>query len=426
MNTTHTSKPLMAFRQVPRTGVIYVTTEAQKLGFVQGNSPDWTNLGQGMPECGSLPGAAPRIESILLDDLVNEYAPVAGIWELREAVADMYNRRFRKTMKSKYSAENVAISAGGRVALTRIAASLGQIHLGHFLPDYTAYEELLDIFRLFTPIPIPREPLNGYIFSKQRLEREIIERGLSAILLSNPCNPTGQIIAGQDLSDWLDVSRSLGCTFLIDEFYSHYIWNGQGPMVSSAQYVEDVNQDQVIIIDGLTKNWRYAGWRVAWTVGPRSVIEAISSAGSFLDGGASRPLQKAAIPLLEDQIIDAENNAIQSVFGKKKNFLLEQCRSMGMIVQNEPQGTFYVFADLSKLPEAISTGMSFFQAALKEKVICVPGEFFDVNPGKKRPAPFSRFHQHIRLSFGPSEKSLQLGCDRLHKMIKNFCNSSPG
>ena len=197
-------------------------------------------------------------------------------------------------------------------------------------------------------------------------------------------------------------------------------------MVSSAQYVEDVNQDQVIIIDGLTKNWRYAGWRVAWTVGPRSVIEAISSAGSFLDGGASRPLQKAAIPLLEDQIIDAENNAIQSVFGKKKNFLLEQCRSMGMIVQNEPQGTFYVFADLSKLPEAISTGMSFFQAALKEKVICVPGEFFDVNPGKKRPAPFSRFHQHIRLSFGPSEKSLQLGCDRLHKMIKNFCNSSPG
>ena len=206
----------------------------------------------------------------------------------------------------------------------------------------------------------------------------------------------------------------------MDEFYSHYIWNDKAPMFSAAGYIEDVNQDQVIIIDGLTKNWRYAGWRIAWTIGPRSVIEAISSAGSFLDGGASRPLQKASIPLLEDQIIDAENNAIQLVFRKKRNFLLEQCRSMGMIIRNEPQGTFYVFADLSQLPKPISTGMSFFKAALKEKVICVPGEFFDVNPGKRRPATFSRFHQHLRLSFGPTETSLQLGCDRLQKMIAKF------
>ncbi len=422
MNIIPTTNFISAFRTVPKTGVIYVTTEAQKEGFSQNNGIDWANLGQGMPECGSLKGAAPRIESIIFDDLMQEYAPVPGISELRDAVANMYNRRFRRGMKSQYSAENVAISAGGRVALTRAAASLGQIHLGHFLPDYTAYEELLDIFRLFTPIPIPREPANGYTYSTEELKKEIIGRGLSAILLSNPCNPTGQIIAGQDLSDWLGVSRSLGCAFLMDEFYSHYIWNDKAPMISAAGYIEDVNQDQVIIIDGLTKNWRYAGWRIAWTIGPRSVIEAISSAGSFLDGGASRPLQKASIPLLEDQIIDAENNAIQLVFRKKRNFLLEQCRSMGMIIRNEPQGTFYVFADLSQLPKPISTGMSFFKAALKEKVICVPGEFFDVNPGKRRPATFSRFHQHLRLSFGPTETSLQLGCDRLQKMIAKFSN----
>jgi hypothetical protein len=60
------------------------------------------------------------------------------------------------------SAENVSVSGGGRAALTRAAASLGDINLGHFLPDYTAYEELLDIFRAFTAIPILLEGERGY------------------------------------------------------------------------------------------------------------------------------------------------------------------------------------------------------------------------------------------------------------------------
>jgi len=434
MNSNQDTAPLSAFRNVPKTGVIYVTNEAQKLGYGKDLASAWSNLGQGMPECGDLPFAAPRINSVAFDDLVQEYAPVPGIWEFREAVADMYNRRFRRGMKSQYSAENVAISAGGRVALARAAGSLGSIHLGHFLPDYTAYEELLDIFRLFTPIPIALSPVNGYAFSGQDLEEEIVSRGLSAILLSNPCNPTGKVIAGDVLSDWIARARALDCAFLVDEFYSHYIWDkggthpglkgegsfSQNKMISAAQFVQDVNQDPVVIFDGLTKNWRYSGWRIAWTVGPRSVIEAVSSAGSFLDGGAPRPLQKAAIPLLSDSVIDAENQAIQSTFGKKRDLMLERCRAMGMKIQNEPEGTFYVFADLSNLPEPISNGMGFFQTALNEKVICVPGEFFDINPGKRRRGHQSRFHHYVRLSFGPSEKSVKEGCDRLNQMIQKL------
>lgn len=378
----------------------------------------WCNLGQGMPECGPLPGAPPRIESVTLNDLSHEYSPVPGIAELRQAVADMYNRRFRKGLKSQYSAENVAISSGGRAALTRAAAALGPIHLGHFLPDYTAYEELLDIFRLFSPIPIALDPENGYAFSAQDLENEIRGRGLSAVLLSNPSNPTGKVIGGQELADWVSTAKRLDCTLLFDEFYSHYVWNEHGPVVSAASSVEDVDKDPVVIFDGLTKNWRYAGWRIAWTVGPKSVIEAVSSAASFLDGGACRPLQRAALPLLEDRVIDAENSAIQTVFRRKRDFFVQRCRELGLKLDIEPQGTFYVFADLSGLPGPIADGMSFFRAALAEKVICVPGEFFDVNPGKRRRALGSRFANHVRLSFGPSEETVRLGCERLERIIR--------
>jgi aspartate/methionine/tyrosine aminotransferase len=316
--------------------------------------------------------------------------------------------------------ENVSVSGGGRTSLTRAAASLGHVNLGHFLPDYTAYEELLDIFKAFTAIPILLEGERGYGFSVEDLRREVHGRGLSALLLSNPCNPTGKLIQGEELGRWVGVAREEDAALLIDEFYSHYIWAGrpgQLPVESAARYVEDVDRDPVVVFDGLTKNWRYPGWRVTWTVGPKKVIEAVSSAGSFLDGGGSKPLQRAAIPLLEDAHVVAETEAIQRVFREKRDRLLSRLERLGIRTDRAPEGTFYVWGRVDGLPPPLSDGMGFFRAALARKVITVPGEFFDVNPGKRRSQRSSRFRAHVRFSFGPSLATLETACDRLGEMI---------
>ena len=304
-----------AFRPVPRTGVIYVMGEAARSGY-EPSSTEWSNLGQGMPETGALPGGPPRVDHVDVDPADLEYAPIAGIWELREAVAELYNALHRRGHASRYRAENVAIAGGGRAALTRVAAALGGINLGHFLPDYTAYEELLEIFRAFSSIPILLDPEQGYAFSAAELRREILGRGLGAVLASNPANPTGRVVAGAELQGWVDAARELECCLILDEFYSHYVWEGPGaPVMSAAACIEDVDHDPVLILDGLTKNWRYPGWRVSWILGPRDVIEAVSSAGSFLDGGGSRPLQRAALPLLSPDRTRMETESFQRVFG---------------------------------------------------------------------------------------------------------------
>ncbi len=414
-----TPPPIAAFRTVPRTGVIYVTTEAARRGFRSGH-PDWCNLGQGQPETGPLEGSPERFGKIEIDPEDQEYASVNGLLELREAIAAFYNRLFRRGMKSQYTAENVAVSGGGRSALTRAAASLGNVHLGHFLPDYTAYEELLDIFKLFSPTPILLDAESAYEFDALRLRREIQGRGLSAILLSNPCNPTGKVVSGPDLEAWVATARELDCALLLDEFYSHYIWRDDGdpaPMESAARYVEDVDRDPVVIFDGLTKNWRYPGWRVTWTVAPKKVIDGVASAGSFLDGGGSRPLQRKAIELLSPTAAMAETKAIHAAFGKKRGKLLNGLRDLGFGVDLPPEGTFYVWASAEHLPASISDGMSFFRAALERKVITVPGEFFDVDPGKRRGGRASRFRRHLRFSFGPSMPKLELALERFKELI---------
>ncbi len=408
------------FRPVPFTGVIYVMAAATEEGYRYGH-PDWCNLGQGQPETGPLPGSPPRIRELAISPSDQEYAPVAGISELREAVAALYNDLYRRGKESRYGPENVCICGGGRLGLTRTVAALGEINLGHFLPDYTAYEELLDIFRPFTAIPILLEGTDGYRFDLGRLEREITGRGLSALLLSNPANPTGRSIRGVELSGWVEAARRLDCTLILDEFYSHYAWTStpeEEGMVSAARYVDDVNVDPVVILDGLTKNWRYPGWRTTWVVGPRSMIEAVTSSGSFLDGGGSRPLQRAAIPLLDPKQVRAETGAIRETFLRKRRILIDGLREAGMRLDLEPEGTFYVWADLAGLPEPLSDGMGFFRAALEEKVICVPGEFFDINPGKRRSGRPSRFRRYARFSFGPEEREVAEGVKRIGELAR--------
>lgn len=407
-----------AFRPVPKTGVIYVTTEAAKRGFTMSDA-EWCNLGQGQPETGDLPGAPPRVRSvpIAVDD--QEYAPVGGLLELKEAIAALYNSLYRRGLPSQYTAENVCISGGGRAALTRAAAALGHVNLGHFLPDYTAYEELLDIFKAFTAIPILLESEKGYAFTPEDLRREIMGRGLSAILLSNPCNPTGKLVDGDDMARWVAMARELDCTLLLDEFYSHYIYKtrpGALPVASAARHVEDVDRDPVVIFDGLTKNWRYPGWRVTWALGPKSVMEALASAGSFLDGGGSKPLQRAAVSLLSEDVVVQETRAIHTVFREKRDRMLSRLERLGFHVDRAPEGTFYVWANLRDLPPPLNDGMAFFRAALERKVITVPGEFFDVNPGKRR-AHASRFKDHMRFSFGPPMDVLDRALARIEDLV---------
>lgn len=413
--------PFPGFRYVPRTGVIYVMNRARELGFNFDN-PDWANLGQGAPETGELPGAPERVTQVNMNWETQEYTPVPGLRELRQKVAHFYNSIYRQGKTSQYTWENVCISGGGRQGLTRIAAALGEINVGHFIPDYTAYEEMLHTFKGFIPIPIVLKEKHQFKLSRTHLQEAIQGMGLGAVLFSNPCNPTGQVIEGPELQSWIELFREEEVVGIMDEFYSHYLYNDLNPdqprMVSAAAFVEDVDLDPVVIIDGLTKNWRYPGWRVSWTLAPKAVVNLIASAGSYLDGGANHPLQKKAIELLEPALAIQETQAIQKSFSAKREYALRRVRELGIQIAAEPEGSFYLWANLENLPAGINDGLAFFEEGLKEKVITVPGVFFDVNPGKRRRS--QKFRNYTRISFGPEMAKVQQGMDAIERVVRKY------
>jgi aspartate/methionine/tyrosine aminotransferase len=298
------------------------------------------------------------------------------------------------------------------------------ICLGYFTPDYTAYEDLLTAFPTIDPVHIGLPATSGFTIAPPALEDRVTTHKLDALLISNPCNPTGAVVSGDELKSWTDFSRRRGTTLLMDEFYSHYHYTSSGGPaaagVSTAAFVEDVNADPIVIIDGLTKCFRYPGWRVGWVLAPREIIQRMTAAGSFLDGGPCRPIQRAAIEVLKPERADQELAAVRAEFAEKRRITIERLTALGVKFHHPAGrafGTFYVYGDVSALAAPLNTGQGFMREAFKHRVLTVPGEYFDVNPRSHRP-PTPELAHYVRFSFGPPRNNLEAGLDRLTEMVR--------
>ncbi len=427
----------LQFHAVPKTGVIYATSRAKEFDF--GNEKErhlWSNMGQGAPESEPLPHAPHRNMELKIPDSDIEYGPVAGDEELRSRIADYYNHLYRKKKTSKYSIDNVCVVPGGRAGLTRIMAVLGHIQVGYFVPDYTAYEQALNLFSRINPTQYVHRDVNEALMPPNEFEFQTTGRGVGAVLMSNPCNPTGQSLEGNLLKKYVDIARQNNTLLIMDEFYSHYYYDGEAvdPLdggkddndnwpktVSSALYVNNVNLEPVIILNGLTKNWRCPGFRVSWIIAPSKIVSLLSSAGSFLDGGANHPLQRLAIPLMDLDFIRRDTWALQRHFKAKRDYLLKELQHMGIKIKWKPCATFYIWGDLSDLPPPLNDSLVFLEECVRSKVICVPGVFFDVNPGNIRiNVRRSKCISNVRFSYGPGMNELQTGIQNIKMIIDRW------
>ncbi len=409
------------FREMPYMGVAQSMVDAAEFGYRSGR-PDWCNLSQGQPDVGRIEGAPSRLTWITLEPHDHSYGPAGGIDELREAVADHYNRLYRTGEDSKYKKENVSIASGGRLMLSKIFTTFDSIPVGYKFPDCASYHDLFsNHLDRINPIPMPAGADESFHLEPARLTKLMASKKLKAVLVSNPCNPTGDLIKDGELKAYLAAARKNKCTLIMDESYSQFIYDEDGAPasgpVSAATYVRNVEKDPVLIVDGLSKNFRYPGWRLSWAVGPSSVIANLERMATWFDGGPSLPAQRLAIKALDPERADEETTAVRSLFAKKRNVLLEGLETIGIRCEHPPMGTFYAWSELGGLPKPLNDAEGFFKAALERKVVILPGRFFDVNPAGTHPV-MKELKKWVRFSFGPSEDKITTGLERLGEIIE--------
>eukprot|EP01083_Nonionella_stella_P090944 254180_1 len=314
-------------------------------------------------------------------------------------------------------------------------AILGHVQVGYFAPDYTAYEQALSLFSRINPTQYVHRDVNEALMPPDEFEFQTVGRGVGAVLLSNPCNPTGQSLEGDTLRKYVNTARENNTAIIMDEFYSHYYYDGENvdpvdggvddnsnwpKTVSSSTYIDDVNKDLIMIVNGLTKNWRCPGFRVSWVVAPASIVSMLANAGSFLDGGANHPLQKLALPLIDLDFIRRDTWALQRHFKAKRDYLIKELDELGIKTKWIPTATFYIWGDLSNLPLPLNDSLVFLEECVRSKIICVPGVFFDVNPGNIRNIKKSKCISNVRFSYGPSMDQLKQGVQNMKEVISRW------
>jgi N-succinyldiaminopimelate aminotransferase len=409
---------LNKFKDLQQGGVDKIMSKARENGFTP-TDPTWANLGQGSPITTNIEGDKPRIENIVITTAENGYAPIAGTNPLRQQLADYYNFLHRQDQEQKYGIKNITTAPGGRSVLTHILATISENTIvGYLNPDYTTYADIINALTAANTVPIQLQEEDGFAINVDLIESKIREFGIGVLLLSNPSNPTGNAILGEELQKLIRICSENQCVLLIDEFYSRYYYTEETQIVSSAKYIEDIENSHIVIIDGLSKGHRYPGWRMAWAIGSSAIITKITNAGSFLDGGFSHPLQKTTVELLDYQNAIQETKAVTKLFQEKRDYMVKNLRELGFIIRKEPLGAFYIWADVSGLPKAINNGYDFAFTALENKILCIPGCFFDVNPGNKRQN--SRFNNYVRFSFGPDIKVMERGISMLKDFIAKY------
>src|SRR5207249_668452 len=126
------------------------------------------------------------------------------------------------------------------------------------------------------------------------------------------------------------------------------------------------------------------------------------------EDGASRPIQRAAVEVLQPERADQETSAVRAIFASKQHLTVTRLEELGVEFPCRPEGTFYAFGSIAKLPAPLNDGVRFMHEAFKHRVLTVPGEYFDVNPHRERggASPLSGF---VRFSFGPPRANLEGG-----------------
>lgn len=124
--------------------------------------------------------------------------------------------------------------------------------------------------------------------------------------------------------------------------------------------------------------------------------------------------------MLEPTKVRNEMKALQTHFRTKRDYVIGRLEEMGFDLHYCPNSTFYLWLDLEQLPTEINDGLNFFQACLEEKVIVVPGIFFDLNPSRRRDLFDSPCHHFVRVSYGPRMEVLKMGLDGFERVLKKY------
>ncbi len=245
-------------------------------------------------------------------------------------------------------------------------------------------------------IEVPSCKEEGFHLNEDRLRAAITPK-TRAIIINNPCNPTGIVYNRTDLMLIAQIALQYDLLILADEIYTRYVFDG--PFIPM-RTLPDI-ADHVVTLNSFSKNFMMTGWRVGYIIGPEEIIRTVDMINGGMIYTAPSVSQRAAIHALSMRD-DIEKKYVAK-YRERLNYAADRIENIPYMTLTRPGGTFYLFPGIS------STGLSsaaFCKRILTDAhVLASPGHVFG-----------SCGEGHIRLTVTQPMEKLEAAFDRLEKL----------
>lgn len=330
------------------------------------------------------------------------YSPNRGFMELRQEIANYYERRFGIPYDYK---NQTLVTVGGSEAIDLAFRTLVQQGDEVIIPEpsFVCYEPLA-VMAGGTPVIIRTKNEDNFRLKAKDLEAAITEKS-KLLVLPFPNNPTGAIMEREDLEEIAEVVLKHDLLVLSDEIYSELTYGGKRHVS-----IASLNNmyERTIVINGFSKSYAMTGWRLGYALGPTPIIEQMTKLHQYGIMSAPTTAQYAAIEALRNG--DRDVCKMRDEYDMRRRLVVDGFNEMGLSCF-EPLGAFYVF------PCIKSTGLTseeFCTRLIMDKhVAVVPGTAFGESG-----------EGFVRVSYSYSLKHLKIALERIKEFLEELNNEN--
>lgn len=329
-----------------------------------------------------------------LEQGYTSYTSNKGMPELRKQIVHFLKNRYGLTYDyDKETLVTVGVSEGLDLVMRAILNPGDKVLVPE--PVYVSYEPVVEL-AYGQSIRVKTDIDNGFKLTPALIE-QYYSKGVKAIMINYPCNPTGASYTNKELTALSKVIRKYNLLVVSDEVYDELTYDfDHTPFATIAGMKE-----RVVYFNGFSKSYAMTGFRIGWVNGPAKIIEAMTKIHQYTMLCASITGQMAAQEALKNGMKSVLE--MKKEYKRRRRYIVESLNSIGLSCHN-PQGAFYVFPSIQNTGE---TSMEFAQNLLnKKRVALVPGVAF----GKSCDG-------YVRISYASSYENLKEAVKRISEYL---------
>jgi|TARA_B110000967_G_scaffold32417_1_gene30938 aspartate/methionine/tyrosine aminotransferase len=326
---------------------------------------DVIKLGRGDPDLDT-PAHIIKAGQEALANGATHYTHPLGIEPLRAAIAD----NIRHYGGADYANDEIMVTPGGQQGMFIIALSL--LNPGDEIivpcPGYNPYQQAAEMSdAVVRKVPMTME--TNFTLTAEMVEAHITPKSKILVLI-NPNNPTGTVTPPDEVRKIAEVAKKHDLIVISDEIYARLTF-GNNTILPVASLPD--MKERTITLSGFSKAYAMTGWRIGYLAGPRELIEPMSEVNHAFAISTAAVSQHAALAAMTGSQDCVEE--MRKTYDGRRAAICEGLDAIGMSYA-EPQGAFYVYANVASLGLGITAGAFCERLLADGHVMMYPGTIY--------------------------------------------------